>query len=145
MQTEWTETGGLRWPELWPWGNMGRMKIKGKLKANCEGARRTAQIQGTWLFGGLNFATWRQIFSAWFLKPFSLAHKIVLSICAPSTSVSWQWVSHVTPELWVLGMQLDLCHNSSTKNLEMSPRFFKTLYTLGASEGVQVLALICCS
>jgi hypothetical protein len=54
-------------------------------------------------------------------------------------------VSHVTPELWVLGMQLDLCHNSSTKNLEVSPRFFKTLYTLGASEGVQVLVLKYCS
>jgi len=80
-----------RWPKvagIMTVKKYGGMKIKAKLKANCEGEWRSAQIQGTWLFGGLNFATWRQIFSAQFLKFFSLTNKTVLSVCEPSTSVS---------------------------------------------------------
>ena len=33
----------------------------------------------------------------------------------------------VTPELWVLRMELTLCHTSGTKNFDVAPRFFKKL------------------
>jgi len=76
VQTEWTETGGLRWPELWPWRNMGGMKIKVKLKVNCEGACRITQIQGTWLFRGLNFERGAKYFQDNFWSPFPLQTKL---------------------------------------------------------------------
>ena len=35
--------------------------------------------------------------------------------------------SQVTPDLWVLRMELALCHPSCTKNFDVAPRFLKKL------------------
>ena len=112
--------------------NIGGMKIKEKLKAKFEGAIRNARIPGTQSqLEKLNFARCRLIFSTQFLSLFSLHTKIRISLHAPS--IKRQMAVRFTDHSRILGPQndLDLCQHSSTKSLEVAPRFLGNLCNTG--------------
>jgi len=59
---------------------------------------------------------------------FSLTNKHVYQFtCTDYRAQNNSVGSQVTPELWVLRMEIALCHPSGTKNFDVVPRFFKKI------------------